>query len=493
MKKRLIYIIALIACMGCNDWLDVKPRTEMKEEVMFQTEDGFKEALIGAYIQLASEDLYGKNTSMYFTDLVGNVFYPEQSTAKVEYNVTKWQYENAEVEALIEKIWKAYYRCIVHLNDILGHIDAAEAIFSYGNYELIKGEALGLRGFLHLELLRLFGPIPDETANAKAAIPYAEVMSKDPRQFQTLTYRQVCEKIIRDLNAAEELLKNDPIVHSEASYLNMPNHYIWNGDYKENKPQDEWQYYRQVRFNYYAVKGTKARFYHWMGDRENALEYAKEVIEAEKFRLTNERDYTDAYSDFKANLVMLSEHLFGVDVPKLQDIVRPLFKDEQALLQMYYPSYYLAPVYENNNNDVRYKPGESRYWTVTTSYPPKCYFKKYTGNDKIETSNRVPLLRLAEMYLIMIEDSKPGMADNYWHDYILARGLPESLQETLTSETTVLSRAEKEYLKEFIGEGQMFFFYKKHKAEKMTSSTTVKVSDMAIYEIPRPQSQTVFD
>lgn len=129
MKKKLIYIIILIACMGCNDWLDVQPRTEMKEEAIFQTEDGFKEALIGVYIQLASTNLYGKNTSMHFTELLANVWYPEQNSSKVEYNITKWKYENAEVEELIENIWKAYYRSIVHLNDILGHIDAAEAIF----------------------------------------------------------------------------------------------------------------------------------------------------------------------------------------------------------------------------------------------------------------------------------------------------------------------------------------------------------------------------
>ena len=101
MKKKLIYIIILIACMGCNDWLDVQPRTEMKEEAIFQTEDGFKEALIGVYIQLASTNLYGKNTSMHFTELLANVWYPEQNSSKVEYNITKWKYENAEVEELI--------------------------------------------------------------------------------------------------------------------------------------------------------------------------------------------------------------------------------------------------------------------------------------------------------------------------------------------------------------------------------------------------------
>ena len=75
-------------------------------------------------------------------------------------------------------------------------------------------------------------------------------------------------------------------------------------------------------------------------------------------------------------------------------------------------------------------------------------------------------MRLAEMYLIMIEDSKPGMADNHWHDYIVAEGLPESLQGTLTSETAIRNRMEKEYLKEFLGEGQMFFFYKNIKLKK---------------------------
>lgn len=73
--------------------------------------------------------------------------------------------------------------------------------------------------------------------------------------------------IRRDLDAAEKLLEEDPIVV-------LP---------EGEKPEDDWQYYRQVRFNYYAVLATKARFYLWLGGEENrqkAGEYARKVVDA---------------------------------------------------------------------------------------------------------------------------------------------------------------------------------------------------------------------
>ena len=67
MKKNVLIIglVLLLGTMGCSDWLDVKPRTEIEQEVMFSSEDGFKTALNGVYILLADASLYGKNTRMY--------------------------------------------------------------------------------------------------------------------------------------------------------------------------------------------------------------------------------------------------------------------------------------------------------------------------------------------------------------------------------------------------------------------------------------------
>ena len=485
MKKKLKYIvaIALVACMGCSDWLDVNPRTEMKEDVVFQSEDGFKEALIGAYIQMASTNLYGKNMTMYFPEILAQNLKTSSYERNTEYYIERWDFESTNVESLVDEIWSAYYQVIVHLNNILAHVDAAKDLFSYGNYELIKGEVLGLRAFLHLDLLRVFGPIPNEAASGKLAIPYAEEMSKDPALFQTLTYEEVCKKIIRDLDAAEELLKNDPLVEG--------NNYDLNDWYQyEGKPVDSWQYFRQMRFNYYAVKGTKARYYHWIGDKTNAVKYAKEVIDSEKFRLANENDYNGMNYDYDNSLVMLSEHLFGLDVPDLYDIASSLFREGNFQLTIESSSD-IALAYENSTNDIRNKP--NRYWeTETDGWSEYNYFLKYTGNDNIQTSDRVPLLRLAEMYFIVIEDSEIGTVDDYWRTFILARGLSETLDGTLTSEQAVKERMEKEYRKEFMGEGQMFFFYKKHAYEAYSwpSNYTVPQPD---YEIPRPESQTIFD
>lgn len=485
MKEKFKYIVAmvLVACMGCSDWLDVKPRTEMREDEVFQTEDGFKQALIGAYIQMASSDLYGKNMTMYFPEILAQNFKTLSYQRNTEYYIEHWDFESTNVESLIDGIWKAYYKVIVHLNNILGHIDEAKDIFSYGNYELVKGEALGLRAFLHLDLLRMFGPIPNEAASGKLAIPYAEEMSKDPNLFQTLAYAEVCEKIIRDLDAAEELLKHDPLVEG--------NNYDLNDWYQnEGEPTDDWQYFRQQRFNYYAVKGTKARYYHWIGDETNAVKYAKEVIDSEKFRLANENDYNGVNYDYENSLVMLSEHLFGLNVPDLQDIVQPLFKDEEPALSIEY-SDDIALAYENSTSDIRNKP--NRYWqTVNMGWDTYNYFLKYTGNDDVAASDCVPLLRLAEMYFILIEDSAIGTVNEYWRSFILARGLSENLEGTLTSEEAIRDRMEKEYRKEFMGEGQMFYFYKKHAytAYSWPENFTVPQPD---YEIPRPESQTIFD
>ncbi|MEG0796653.1 MAG: hypothetical protein RR397_09160, partial [Odoribacter sp.] len=66
MKRKLTYIVLLLVlCSSCSDWLDVRPRNEMKETDMYAVEEGFKNALTGAYIQLASQELYGKLASMY--------------------------------------------------------------------------------------------------------------------------------------------------------------------------------------------------------------------------------------------------------------------------------------------------------------------------------------------------------------------------------------------------------------------------------------------
>ena len=254
-KKKYACILLLLLAIGsgCSDWLDVRPRNEMKEEDMYANEEGFKSALTGAYIQLAAEELYGRDASMYIPEMLAQHWTISTDKVSLIYNICAFDYTHEKSEEAIEKLWKKYYQCIVHLNNVLGNLETTGVTFTNGNEALIKGEALGLRGFLHLELLRLFGPMPEKATAGSPAIPYQEQMTKDPGKLHTITYKEVCEKIIRDLDAAEKLLVKDPILVGSNTQLNQPA-YDWEG-----KPLDEWQFYRQVRFNYYAVKGKECK------------------------------------------------------------------------------------------------------------------------------------------------------------------------------------------------------------------------------------------
>ena len=51
MKKIFRYaaLLVLLFCMGCSDWLDVRPKSQVKEDDLFTSESGFRDALIGIY------------------------------------------------------------------------------------------------------------------------------------------------------------------------------------------------------------------------------------------------------------------------------------------------------------------------------------------------------------------------------------------------------------------------------------------------------------
>lgn len=74
MKNRYLILLLIVSGLSqaCSDWLDVRPRSEMKEDDLFAVEEGFKNALNGAYIQLAEGALYGKNLTMYLPELLEN-------------------------------------------------------------------------------------------------------------------------------------------------------------------------------------------------------------------------------------------------------------------------------------------------------------------------------------------------------------------------------------------------------------------------------------
>lgn len=59
---------------------------------------------------------------------------------------------------------------IANVNTLIQYTDLKREVLG-DYYEVVKGEALALRAYMHFDLLRLFAPY-DFTAEAEPAIPY---------------------------------------------------------------------------------------------------------------------------------------------------------------------------------------------------------------------------------------------------------------------------------------------------------------------------------
>jgi hypothetical protein len=478
MKKIIIIIASFLLLTSCNDWLDIQPELEIREEKMFETEQGFKDVLTGVYIRMATSSLYGFNTSMLLPEFMAQHWEPRDSDLGPY--LSDFDFTQTNSEAKLKTIWVQYYQCIVNVNSVLEKLDEKKDLFQNGNYELIKGEALGLRAFLHFEVLRYWGDVPEDIESGSKAIPYMKVVTKDPNLLVSLSYQEVLDNILQDLTESETLLANDPILSFSPDVLNDPT--------TENNliVGDDFHYFRKLRFNLFAVKATLARYYMWLGNTSTAAEYAMEIINATEneensliFTLGTEDDAS------QGELTFPSEQIFAVNNSSATATLYDPFFDFYKAYTLDHAK--LEEAYEAtiHTSDIRFK--NDRLWEIKIQPEKFNYFKKYWKTETTAVED-VPLIRLAEMYFIVTENGDIDL----FRDYRIARGLDISIDGSLSSHEAIMERLEKEYRKDFYGEGQMFFFYKRLGYETFPWPTTIDM-ERENYKLPIPETQSLFE
>lgn len=208
MKKTYLYILAgLLTFSSCNDWLDVDPKTSIPADKEFETEYGFKDALTGIYLKLTDTELYARNLTYGYLDELAGI-YEDHSLSNDADRTDIYDYTD-EAESRINGIYVKMYNTIANVNNLLTNLEEHRNVLTTPlYYETMKGEALGLRAFLHFDLLRLYGPIFSENPNGEA-IPYRTTF--DNEATPVLSASDVVEKILADLTEAHDLLAdNDP-------------------------------------------------------------------------------------------------------------------------------------------------------------------------------------------------------------------------------------------------------------------------------------------
>lgn len=489
--KYLSFILVLVVLGACNSWLDVSPKSEIRGDDHYKTVDGFKQTLTGCYINMSHMDLYGKNISWYMLEILANQY--EQNfrddEGKALYN---HEYQNARVSSLAERVWDRMYNIVVNVNHALIYLQDAQDKMTEIEYNQIRGELYALRAYLHFDLMRLYGDYVPKKDFAKwsqqKSIPYqVDVTKVFPPQK---TNAETVAMIMADIDTAlESLKKSDPLV----SELPV--------DAYNEVNSDGFFVTRNLRLNYLAVLGLKARLLQWQGTPEKM----KECRVVSDMILKTVGEIADKASFFKtkiamvpakkvsaSNLNLFDEALFGLEVPKIAETTAAYLHVDfaQKVYAMWIAEKRASALYENSNIDIRFTKQMIKGTGYPAGYVPAKLFQTNLGEHK----GRLPLMRLSEVYLMAAEASLLSDSPDVEHARKLLselrkfRGYIEDLKAEVSA-AELLQIVYKEYQREFITEGVQFFVYKRLGLEKISSSQTSNMTAKD-YRLPFPDFET---
>ena len=445
--KQISILIALaFLTFSCNDWLDVKPKTQVESSELFKTESGYKDALWGIYTQMTETSMYGLNMTVSLDALAK--IYSRIGTSSVMYALSNYDYTETQAQGVIDAVWQKTYSTIANLNNLIANLEQEDTgKFSENNYQVIYGEALGLRAFLHFDLLRLFAPSYAADPNADS-IPY--VTTFDYNITETSTVSQTIEQILEDLEAALSLLKeSDPIVTGREISTSDDNGYLLN---------------RNLRFNYYAAVATMARVYHYKGDKSNATLKAQEVIDNSGCTWTSVDRI--AVTEADRDRTFTSEQIFALKIESMETNIQYALS-----LDSRWCSYNSVSVMADDAALIYPYSTDWRGWTtlygwsediaVSSWYVYRMPTKLWQYEDMDATYEcLMPLIRLPEMKLIIAECNPTTQGVEIINEIREHRGIAEKFPESAT-EGEVLTEIRNEYQREFYCEGVMWFYYKR--------------------------------
>ena len=437
-----LVLLATVLLTSCNKWLDVSPKTQIKADDNYSTEQGFKDALTGVYLLMGNESLYGKELTFGMLDAMAQYYTALAQSNTYNYDAA-FDYKNANVESRINGVWSNMYTAIANVNELIKQIDAADAsMFTGRNYQLIRGEAYGLRAFMHFDLMRLWGQSYAANPEDKC-IPYMKEVTSAVMPLSTVA--QVLDLCLQDLTVCTTMLAIDPVVAGSMD----------NAD--ETYERD-----RTFKFNYYAAKLLEARIWLYKSDYTQALAAAREVVQQQTFYWTPELEITTSNTATR-NRVFSEELIFCLYDVNLRTRYSNYFTSDLTGLLMSEASY--QAVYE------LYKAGYSgdyRYAYQTTELDGQHYSAKLqqptSGN--VNYMFRMPLMRLSEAYYIAAECELEQNGDvaaclDYLDVVRRNRNLTDNLQAALLTPSDARDEIRKEYVKEMMCEGQLYYYYKR--------------------------------
>ncbi|MDR2563124.1 MAG: RagB/SusD family nutrient uptake outer membrane protein [Prevotellaceae bacterium] len=506
LKYNITLLLIAASLAACNDWLDIAPKDKVLEDKLYSSEDNIYSATNGLYRELTGEHLYGGQLSQTTLDVMGHLYtYPflrpsEGDQSMPFYALAHFEYTNDNVKSRFANVWKKSYEALLHINTYIKNVEASQGIIPDKTKKILLGEAYGLRAYIHFDLFRIFGPVYINRTSAKI-LPYNNWPEVLVNQNEEKTYSTADEYIAllqSDLAKAIQLLEgNDPVIDDANSISND----LRNDNFFQN---------RNRRMNYYAVKGLEARVLQYIGKETEAAAAAAVVTDqiGQRFKWVdlNGNNFRKQY-----NFIMFSEVIFGINSLDMYSRAKTWYEGTD-LRTGYVVDYnnLLKNILQYTGNtlnsmiDVRawqWSPSKvvssSAGYSLEGTYISYKYSTNASDLEIAAIKEFQPLMRLSEMCYIQAEAAlnagNKAIAVDILNSVLAHRGLTvANLLPDDVSEAAVREHLEREYYREFFGEGQVFFYHK-----RLGSSSMFKgydegrdpVTSLDSYVVPIPEAE----
>lgn len=446
---------------SCGDWLNIQPKSEVTSENLYNNADGYRSALVGLYLGMSEESLYGSNMTLtqmeYLANSIRAYYMPDPGAVPTLYQLNNFIIHLGERNNLIENvfsnIWSKAYGVVANCNYFLRQLENQDAgLFEPGVKEVMLGEAYAIRAYLHFDMMRLFHyPYGDPNGKTAKCVPY--VTEFGLALSESLTSDQIMDKALEDLEKAESLMKEtDPAITGKQYF----DRYFGRN--------------RQFKMNYFAVRALMARIYLQKQEYGKAFEHSTFVLDnASRMsaRMANATDLEAKDANFSGlpyNRSFPMENIFAVYSEKLDNVVNGSFSNTAPTAGRLQLNRSFVTDYCNDPRDIR-RSAWAYPLTGSRNYLMKFVRPTLEGEINKYPLPAIPLIKLGEMYLIAAESAlndqaSGGIAEavSIMNEFRSNRGVDQLAGQTAE---TLSSEIKKQYYTEFIGEGQIFFFYKR--------------------------------
>ena len=433
---------------SCEGFLDVTPTNQADSSTCITSESDAQVMLNGLMRKMTGSSLYGNNILLYGDAKSGDfTIYTAGFGGDGLYYFAHTLTGNT-----YSGFWSSGYNTILQANNIISNVKQliADGTDS-SDLEDILGQALTARALLHFDLCRLYGK-PYNYDKSSYGVPVVTEPLDAAAQPLRNTVEEVYTQVVKDLNEAAPLLKKG----KNLGYI-----------------------------NYYANQAILGKVYMYMDNFSGALSCFKNVIDSGVYSLYTPDKWVASWKEQNG-----SESIFELAIyPNEGDLggsaIGVYFRKRAHGTSSAYGNFYVSTYWKNimDEDDVRWgiMTYDHLYGTsdggTRSTWKDACY--KYSGDTELagdgkstSTAVNIKVMRLSEVYLLAAEAAFRGGSKEAAAEYLNAIAKRNPNYVAWTSSTVSLDEIFKEYRREMLGEGKVFY-------EAMRQNRTLEYEDDA--------------